>query len=342
MAGIAGSGCLMLAAGASFDTRQFPNSFSIVKLDLLSGIRCVQVIRYDPRNATYSQVSSDEFQIEVTPIAICGVSELASGIMAYNPTLAPFAFYLAALILGKKTEIPIPINQSSHTFGSFDAMQSLGDVDLKRKTNQLMTFRNVLRVMYNRESLTDILTRHGDLIGEYGEVLTKECQIDSMLQERLEELNEDARSLDSTEPQGQFPHSLDMLEDLATSQEWTLLRQQAERFVGVSDPKIASQAKRMMALALANSDELSNRSEALRLYGALAECELAEFSDIGNLAILFMSIDCAKDAGDTVLKGIQMFPEKATYFEEIGQRVVGATGDRELRLRIEGALGGQA
>lgn len=75
--GFSGSGCLTLAAGASFETRQSHNSFSFVTLDLLKGQRTVTTIQYAPSTGAFSSASSDDYPIEITGSAKCGVGELA-------------------------------------------------------------------------------------------------------------------------------------------------------------------------------------------------------------------------------------------------------------------------
>ena len=45
-------------------------------------------------------------------------------------------------------------------------------------------------------------------------------------------------------------------------------------------------------------------------------------------------------ASFAILEGIKTFPNKTSYFSEIGQKIVGVTGNRELRQRIEAATRG--
>ena len=47
------------------------------------------------------------------------------------------------------------------------------------------------------------------------------------------------------------------------------------------------------------------------------------------------------DAGTEILYGIKSFPAKKGYFSEIGQEIVEASGNRELRWQIEAAIRGQ-
>ena len=91
-----------------------------------------------------------------------------------------------------------------------------------------------------------------------------------------------------------------------------------------------------MALALANSPDQSDKAEAIGLYRLLCVSDYVEITDIGNLASLLFETGDMDEAGDAVVDGIRRFPDKRTYFAGIGHKIVEATGDRDLRLRLEG------
>ena len=337
--GIVGSGCLTIATGTSFETRQSHHAYSMIKLDLLQGNRNVSVFRYNPRNGTYSPESSDDYAIELTPAGRCGVDELAMAIQSYCPAIAPWAHYLSALVLGQKSEFLIPF-QNSYTFGSVDVFTCLPDSALKRKTSNFLTFRNVLRVLLNRKPLPKILARYGDSIREYGEALTVACNNDSALRKRLEYYDEDFRLFSASAPQQAFSHTLGLLSELANTGEWGRLREKAESLLSIGDELVVNRAKRILALALANSDEPQDKEKAIKYYRSLVESETVNFNDIGNLAILLMEVGRMDDASSTILEGIKTFPDKSNYFSEIGQQIVEATGNRDLRRQIENAMRG--
>lgn len=333
-------GCLTLVAGASFQTRQTHNAYYAVKLDLLHGIRNVTSVQYSPTSSTFSPTSSDDFPIEVMPVATCGVGELASAMRIYCPKLKPLVHYLSALVLSQKAEFPIPV-QNGYQFGAFDLLFTLSDTDLKDRTSEFMTFKNVLHVLYNRKSLSEILAQHGNLIRRYGEALIKARDTDSVLRKRLEDYERDSWRLASIGPQEAFSHTLNRLSELADAAEWDNLRVQAERLLDVGDLTVATQAERMLALALANSGELADREKAIKHYRSLAKSEMVDFTDFGSLAELLLDSGCVTEAGEAILEGIKLFPEKNTYFLDIGNSIVGTTGNKELRLRIEAAIRGQ-
>src|SRR5208282_1307815 len=180
-----GSGCLILAAGASFKTRQFYNSYSFATLDLLRAHCTVKTIQYNPANGAFEKESSENYPIEITPFGTCSVAELAQAMKAYRTSLSPWAHYLSALLLDQKSELPIA--QNSHVFGSFAVLLTQPDGELRRKTVDFMAFKNVLRVFYPRLPLSDLFKRYGDAVGHYGAILEESCKAHPELTPKLAE-----------------------------------------------------------------------------------------------------------------------------------------------------------
>ncbi|MDE0301135.1 MAG: metallophosphoesterase [Candidatus Poribacteria bacterium] len=337
--GAGASKCLTMVAGASFQTRHDSNAYYVVKLDLLHTTREVRGFQYNPIKGTFSLGAFNDYQFEITATGTHDVGELAKAMESYCPSLAPRAHYLSALILGQKAEFLIPL-PNGYTFGSADVFTTLPDSELKQKTTEFMAFKNILDVLYARESLSDILVRHGDSIRKYSEVLTVSCDNDSSLRVRLENYITDCRLLVGEIPQIAFSHTLDLLNELANAGEWVSLREKAERLLSFGDVMVVNEAKRMLALALANSDELQGKERAIEHYQSLVESDAVIFTDIGNLATLLMDVGRTADASSTILEGIKTLPEKSNYFSVIGQQIVEATGNRDLRRQIENAIRG--
>lgn len=338
-AGFSGTGCLTLAAGASFETRQSHNTYSVVTLDLLRSVRRVNTVQYNPSTGMFSPASSQDYRVEVTPAYTCSVGELAHAIKVHRPELAPWVHYMSALLLDQKAELPIP-TQNGHTFGSFAVLQAQPDSELKRKTADFMTFRNALRVLYKRVALADIFVQHGVVVVEYGSALEVVCNAQPSLKTRLAEYEKDAQMLASTEPIESFTHTGALLAELAAAQEWVLLREHAQRHVDTTDTAIAMDAKRMLALSLAHSSEAADKESAVELYRALVRDDPSEISDTSNLATLLIEAGHMDEAKATVLDGIKRSPaNRRDYIQQIGQRIVEATGDRNFRRQMEIAEG---
>ena len=300
-------------------------------LDLLQAQRTVQTVQYNPATVAFEFTSTNAYPIEITPGAQCGVAELAQAVRTYRAAITPFAHYFSALLLDAKAEILIP-SPNGYSFGSFAVLQAQPDSDLKRTTAAFMAFRNVLRVFYKRLPLSELLNRYGDRIEQYAIALDNLCKAQADMKARFAEREHDAQMLAAVEPQRPFAYTISLFEQLAADQEWTLLREQAERHATSSDRAIAIPARRMLAFSLAQSDEAGDRGRAVEIYGSLVAEGAAEPRDQGNLATLLIGAERFDEAKATLLDGIGRYPGDASeYFVSIGLRLVEVTGDRAFR-----------
>jgi hypothetical protein len=340
--GFDAAGCLTLAAGASFETRESVNTYSVVTLDLLAAKRHMQLVRYDPAAGRFSRAERNEYRIEVAPAALCGVEELADVIRSHHGNSVGYPYYLAALLLDQKSEVVIPA-QNGYTFGSLGLLQSLPDGELKQKATTFIDFRNALRVLYKRVPLRDILERHGDAIGGYAAILKDLGDENGALRAGLLGKEGEAQKLARAEPPETYSYAVVAMEELAAGHEWTLLREQAQRHANSSNPTVAIQARRLFALALAHSDEPKDKADAVELYRALADGPSPEITDFGSAAVLLNESGKTAEAKAAVMAGMEKFAANngVDHLREIGQRIVEATGDREFRKQMDAVMRGR-
>ncbi|ODT05158.1 MAG: hypothetical protein ABS52_00150 [Gemmatimonadetes bacterium SCN 70-22] len=329
-------GCVTVATGASFETRQSHNTYSFVRLDLRQAERTIATHRYSPGDGAFNSVATQRYRIEVQPIAQCDLRELAEALAAYG--ISSHLYYLAALLLDMKAEVPVPTG-ASYTMASLAAMEGIGDTALKSETLGFLAFRNVLRVLYGREDLAAILAAHGDAVSTYAARLSNLCATDASLQARLGGQEADARSLAAVGPAEPFSHTKDLWQDLCDSHDWEMLRGQVEPYIASDDESLALCATRMLALALANSDERADKERAIMLYRSLIESGSPEPSDALNLTELLMDIGQPDEAKVVVLGAIHRCPVSAAdRLNSAGQLIVAATGDKEFRNQLSAAI----
>jgi 3',5'-cyclic AMP phosphodiesterase CpdA len=329
-------GCLTVASGASFETRQSHNTYSVVRLDLHKAERTITTHRYSPGDAAFNSVSTQSYRMEVQPVAECDLNELAEALAAHG--LRTSVYYLAALLLEKKSEVPVP-TASSHTLASMAALEGMADSNLQRETLGFLAFRNVLRVLYGREDLATILATHGASVMTYSATLSALCEADPILQATLDRQEADARSLASVGPTESFSHTIGLWQDLADAHEWDLLREHVEPHVSSSNESLALPAKRMLALASASSSEHDDRRRAVEIYRELVGADQPEPSDAINLARILVDLDQTNDAKAVVLAAIRQCPVSATdRLGRVGQEIVEATGDRSFRDQLKAEI----
>ena len=138
-----------------FETRQSRNAHYVVKLDVLRGTRQVESFQFNPATGTFFLASSETYDFEVIPLANCGVGELATAMCRHFPALEPWVHYMSALLLDQKAELPIPA-EISHAFGAFNVLRAVPNGDLKHATTEFLTFRNILRVLFDRTPLPEL------------------------------------------------------------------------------------------------------------------------------------------------------------------------------------------
>lgn len=188
-----GGRCLVLGAGASFETRQSRNAYARVTLDLLNARRKVKTIQYNPKDRRFSLESNEEDPIELKPSETCSTSELAQAMKTSHSCLSGLATYLSALLLDLKSEFLV--DDCTCTFGPFSLFESQPDSELKSATIDFMAFKNILQLLYKSGTLNELVKRHGYRIEKYGWALEKKSGLISELKERLVSLEKDAQTL---------------------------------------------------------------------------------------------------------------------------------------------------
>jgi len=335
-AGFDASACLSVAAGASFETRESRNAYSLLRLDLLAGTRTLTTVQYDPVQSSFAFANDESFPIRLIPKATCQVNELAEAIAAFEATLAPHSYYLAALLTEQKTEIPIP-GRDGYVFGAVAVLLRMPDGDYRRKVEAFLRFGSVLTIFYGRHALAELFARHGQAVRVYGAELLAHGHADPLLESRIAQQETDVRRLLATQPQVSF--AADWFADLVQSEEWELLTEQARRHLDNQDEGTNAQARRMLALALAHSADDSDKSEAVREYEILIQGGLANVQDRGNLALLLTDLERIDEAKAIVLEAIAVGPlEALEQLALIGQQVVVRAGDREFRKQLASAI----
>lgn len=333
----AGTHCLTIAAGASFESRHAHNAYCLVNLDVLQAQQTVKMIQYKPTDSAFSYENDKLSPFVINAVKPYPLDELGRAIASFH---TPIAHYLAALLLEAQAEMPIAVG-NGHIFGSLDLLRGQADSELKAATLEFMSVRNPLRLLGRRMTLTDFLVRYGAAVERYGILLNELCTADPGLRQKLEEREADARALAGVGPSQAFAHTLALLRDLATDQDWESLRAQAERHLDSIERTVAIVARRMLALCLSQSTEAAEKVRAIELYNEISADELAVAADFAALASLQADADDHEAAKQAILAGIKRFPDAIEGFVAIGQRIVEATGDRAFRDELSAQRAGR-
>ena len=303
----AGTHCLTVAAGASFKSRHTHNAYSLVSLDVMRAARTVKTIQYKPTDGAFSYKSEATFPLVINPVALCATGELGQAIEAYRPALAPFAFYLSALLLEAQAEFPIAVG-NTYPFGSLDLLRDQLEGTLKAATTDFMATRNPLRLFGATVTPAEFLSNYGEAIDRFGTILGDLSTANPSLRQKLEEREADARVLAGAEPHKPFSHTLALLKELAAEQDWTGLQEQSERLLNSTNKNLSIQGRRMLALSLANSPEDADKRRSAEMYRNLMDEQTDESSDVAVFTSLLIDFGEYGVAKEAVLAGMDRFP----------------------------------
>ena len=322
--------CLAVSAGASFESRVFHNAYSVIALDPLSAQSEITFVQYKPSEGAFSYESKRSYSHEISAPASCSTIELASGIEEYCQDASDLSYYLASLLLGDVTYVPIRTGETV-AFGAPALLSKEHDGELTEATHGALSVGRAVRLLYRCKPLDEILIDHGEPLMAYVETLRVLGMTNSNLREQMHMRNKDAANLAGAEDTAPFRHTLGLLDDLLAQGDWDGLRDLAERCCKVDNSAVEAQGKRMLALCLARYTERDDRSRAMCLYRDLTLSGHGEAGDWAALATMLMDEGNHEAAKTAVKEGIRSFPGKIDGFVEVGMKIVAATGDVAFR-----------
>ena len=322
--------CLTLAAGASFESRGFHNSYSVITLDPLHARSEVTFVQYNPAEGAFSYESHRSYSHEIGTAASCPTVELATGIERYCEDASDISYYLASLLLGDVTDVPIRRDETV-AFGNPALLSKQNDRELLEATHGALAVGRAVRLLYGRKPLDEILMDYREPVRAYVETLRMLGKTNSGLREQIVMRNNDAADLAGAEDATPFRHTLGLLDDLLAKGDWEGLRELGERCCKLDNPVVAAKGKRALALCHARSSERGDRQRAIRLYRELALSGYGEAGDWAAVATLLTDDGNHEEAKITLKKGINTFPGKIGGFVEVGMSIVAATGDIDFR-----------
>ena len=151
---------LTLAAGASFESREAYNAYTTVALDPLHAKVDITFVQYNPKSGTFSLEDKRNFQHKFDILKLCNVEELAQALELYYPAVVDVSYYLAAILLGDISEVPIRAG-NEFVFGTVDLLEKQPEDELKAATINFLTVGNAIKLQHDRKPLCEILATNG-------------------------------------------------------------------------------------------------------------------------------------------------------------------------------------
>ena len=327
------TGCLVLAAGAAYESRESANAYTVVTYEPLHARAKVTFVRYDRTEGAFSNESERHYAVEIDSETSCSIAELAVAIKAGGFSGSEFSYYLAALLLGCISEVPIPVGETV-VLGSIavlDKSRGTEDSAVAAAANEFFAVLRAIRLLYGRKPLDQILVDYGVQIRRYAKLLGDLCRGDVELRSQLRVRDDNARLLAGEQSVEPFRHTSALLDDLRDAEDWDKLREQAERVRKAEDPALVAKAKRMLALCLATSTEQPDRERAVEVYRDLSASSYGTVGDWASLVTLLTDGGNHVEAKESLVAAIEAFPQYVDGFVDIGMKTVEATGDIDFR-----------
>jgi predicted MPP superfamily phosphohydrolase len=324
--------CLSIAAGSGHATRFYGNSYNLVELDLGAGICTVRPFRFDAAASRYAPSATFKASVVLQGALSGTTDDLARALATEVLHSEPYARYLAELLNGEKSEIPVRVGDAVE-FRTTTVAEAIAAEDLTAAT-EFLRLRNLLRLYDDNIPLSERVGDHVDVIEGFVRYLSPLAKRDKGCADRLA----GTRRITTNGAESRLPHTADFLADLRGRGDWILLETQAARFLDSPDRSLARLARTALAEALMHSDEAEKRKEAMRL-----ATESATSAD-ASAADYLLAAACCEVAGEDAaavnlanraLTKYSDEPDVRTYAQGLALR----TGDAALRAEVDRATG---
>lgn len=261
------------------------------------------------------------------------ISELAHEISSSIPSIGNHACYLAGLLLGIVTDVPIT---ASGTI-IFASPQLLRDTDEKFKeiSNKFLAVRNLIRIFPSSVPLAERVRVLRDRLEAYGNLILERSQKDSSFEQALKEREEQVKLLGGVGTEIRLSYTRTLLTELAEQANWGLLEPLARRHLSSPDEELSAEARRMLAICQAEKAEREEHQMASRTFLELARSRHGVVTDFSAAANLLHGLGEDEEAKKVIIEGIERFPVGVDHLAERGQQLAMDTGDKAFRQRLE-------
>ena len=322
--------CITITAGASFESRVFRNTFTTVEFDPLAGKIEVAFIEYNPQTSEYEYEARRNLDHRIDGPCNCTVEELAKAIDSYCEDAVTISGYLSSLLLGFSSDVPMALN-GAVVFGNWDSIEGVSDALFRSVAENFRGVGRAVRLLHGRKSLAEILAAHGRPIRSFVRRLKALSEQELIVKDYLKMQNEVRARQRLTGNGDPLRHTVDLLMDLISTDDWDGARSLAERTIDVSEGASRVRVARVLALCSARSTDECDKVRAVELYSEVVKSEQAKPGDWGALATLMTQLNRYDEAKAMIRDSIGRFPDQSQAFVEIGMRLVQECGDRDFR-----------
>lgn len=325
--------CVTVAAGAGFAGRHFVNSYSFVTVDLARSVCEVEAFGYETHRGKFSPAASQTYPIRLRGDLPGSAGATAASIGALSPATGRHAPFLTSVLRGLVSDIPIKVGK--RVVFAAPALLAEADKQFAETTQRFLEVRNLLLAFREGVGVEERIQAVRVRIEAYANELEECTKIDSEFKAELTRRSVMCSAfLDAPQPSSRA-HTTSLLEELQASGDWEMLEASSRRHADSNDAELSLRARRCLAVALANQGDAEKLTEASRVASDIVQSNSAGPSDF-VLAATILHNDKQDGEAAKILKAMGgRFPDHMTLAREIGQRVVVATGDADLRALLK-------
>ncbi len=301
---VPGSQCLHSTAGSSHETRHYKNSYNLLEYDIGNATCKIRQFEYKTDSGEFQELQGIECGLPPRGEIQATQAELAGVLRESIPEAEPYAGYMASLLTGGLEEVPILLDAETTTFGSkgFPAEYQIPEVwHFLRISNFLKVFDTV--------PLHEMISNQAEAIAGFATFLSKTASTDADFANLLSNRELQAQKLSGV---GLFETSTfqeQYLDELANGGELAELIETASRYSNSSDKFVRVAARRYLAWALLQQDDLEMRREGSSLASQNLDEDWAECRDY------LLASAAAESSGDyslsesIAMRALQIWPD---------------------------------
>ena len=298
------SQCLHSAAGSSHETRHYKNSYNLLEYHVSEGTCRIRQFEYRTDSGSFQESSGIDCELPPRGEILATPAEVANALRETVPAAGPYSGYMAALLTGVMEEVPITLYSETPTFASKRFRPEHQNPEVSR----FLCVSNLLKV-FNEVPLGQTISNHEDAISSFATFLDETASRDAEFADLLSAREMQAQKLlglDSTEG---TPHQSQYLEELANSGELEELINAAVRYSKSSDEVVRIAARRHLASAYLQQDDLDKRNEGSDLAFQILDQDWAECKDYLVASVAAESIGDFRLSEDIALRALGIWPD---------------------------------
>ncbi len=313
-----GAECLLVAAGSSHASRFYENSYNLVEFEVGSAECRVRKFVYMTEPGEFRELQGSKYVIALGGSSITGSGDIAEVLREIDPSVHPYADYLAALLTGEMNEVPVKLDDGTWIFASREfpiASQCTEVLQFLRIPHMLRTYYDI--------PLGEAMGLHKATILELTTLVTR---IEAAIPEFANMLGShvaQAKSLTGRQRMETSPYQVQHLDDLANSGEWQDLAEASRRYLNSMSEEVRIAARRRLSWALLRSEEERDRIEGFTLAYEILKEPWASFQDYmvaSSGATLLGDVERAVSTAAAALENWPSEPELRGYCRTLAAR----------------------